>query len=83
MNVAVTALDKKINNYLAVLNTRQKKALLTVARTFAEEQANDYSDAFKAELDSRYEEYRNGGRLVSEEEADKRIGNIIKGKSKK
>ena len=84
MSLAVTTLDKQINNYLSVLNTRQKKALLTVAKTFAEEQAaNDYSDEFKAELDSRYEEYKNGGKLISEEIANKRIRNIIKGKTKK
>ena len=58
---------------------RQKKALLTVARTFAEEQAgNDYSDEFKAELDSRYEEYKNGGALISEAEVNKSIRKIIK-----
>ncbi len=83
MSLAVTTLDRQINNYLSILNIRQKKALLTVAKTFAAEQENDYSDEFKAELDSRYEEYKNGGKLVSEEEANKRIRNIIKGKTKK
>ena len=83
MSLAATTLDKQINNYLGILNTRQKKALLTVAKTFAEEQGNDYSDEFKAELDSRYEEYKNGGRLISEENVNKRIRNIIKGKPKK
>jgi hypothetical protein len=65
------------------LNTRQKKALLTVAKTFAEEHTNDYSDEFKAELDSRYEEYMNGGKLVDEAVVNKRIKNIIKGKPQK
>lgn len=79
---AVATLDQQINNYLSVLNVRQKKALLTVAKTFAEEQANEYSDEFQAELDNRYEKYINGGKLVSEEDANKRIGAIIKGKAK-
>ena len=83
MSLAMTTLGRQINNYLSVLNTRQKKALLTVARTFAEEQVNDYNDEFKAELDSRYEEYKNGGKLISEEDANKRIRAIVKGKSKK
>jgi hypothetical protein len=74
MGLAVKTLDKQINNYPGILNTRQKKALLTVAKTFAEEHAaNDYSDEFKAELDSRYEEYKNGGKLISEAEANKCI----------
>ncbi len=83
MSLAVTSLDRKINDYLSILNIRQKKALLTVAKTFAEEQDNNFSDEFKAELDSRYEEYINGGELVSEEDANRRIRAIIKGKSKK
>lgn len=78
MNTAAT-LDKQINNYLGVLNTRQKKALLTVAKTFAEEQPeNNYADEFKAELDSRYEEYKNGGKLICEAEVNKSIRKIIK-----
>ena len=84
MGTVVKTLDKQINNYLGILNTRQKKALLTVAKTFAEEQAtNDYSDEFKVELDSRYEEYITGGKLISEDDANKRIRKIIKGKAKK
>ncbi len=56
------------------------KAVLTVVKTFAEEQdeTNQYSEEFKKELDSRYEEYINGGKLISEEEANKRIKKIIK-----
>ena len=75
-------IDKRFNDYLPQLTIKQKKAVLTVVKTFAEEDANDYSKEFKKELDSRYEEYINGGKLVSEAEANKRIGKIINGKSK-
>ncbi len=82
MGVAIKSLDTQINNYLALLNNRQKKALLTVAKTFVEEDQDDeYSDEFKKELDSRYDEYIKGGKLISEAEANKRIRKIIKGKS--
>ncbi len=84
MNIATTKLDKQLNDYISVLNIRQKKAILTIAKTFAAGDSNDeYSDEFKAELDSRYEEYINGGKLISEEEANERIHNIIKGAAKK
>jgi hypothetical protein len=82
MGLAITTIDKQINNYLSILNIRQKKALLNVAKTLAQEQVNDYSDEFKAELHSRYEEYKNGGTLVSEADANERINSIIKGKPK-
>ena len=73
-----TSIEKQINNYLQQLTVKQKKAVLTVAKTFADdENANDYRDDFKKELDSRYDEYLNGGKLVSETEGNKRIKKII------
>ena len=63
---------------LVYLVTLRKKALLAIAKTFAEESALDgYSEAFKAEPDSRTEEYKNGGKLISEAEANERIKKII------
>ena len=79
-----TSIEKQINNYLSRLTVKQKKAVLTVVKTFADdENTHEYSDEFKKELDSRYEEYLNGGKLVSEAEANKRIKKIINGKSKR
>lgn len=57
-------LNKQINSYLVQLNTKQKKAVLTVVKTFAEEQAHDSNtwkdEAFVAELDKRVEELERG-----------------------
>ncbi len=76
------SIDKQINNYLPQLTANQKKAVLTVVKTFAEQEENDYSEEFKKELDSRYDEYINGGKLVSEKQANQRIKKIINGKAK-
>jgi putative addiction module component (TIGR02574 family) len=61
---AASALDKQIFNYLTQLNARQKKAVLTVVKTFAEEQESDsnpWKDAsFVAEMDRRMAELENG-----------------------
>lgn len=81
---ATSAIDKKINSYLVQLTEKQKKAVLTVVKTFAEEtEASGYSAAFKKELDSRYDEYKNGGALISEAEVEKRIKRIINSKAAK
>lgn len=58
--MSTATIDKKINNYLDILSDRQKKALLTIAKTFAEESNIDYSDDFKAELDKRISELETG-----------------------
>jgi len=79
------SLEKQINIYLPQLTVNQKKAVLTVAKTFVEQPAVnpiEYSKEFKKELDSRYAEYISGGKLISEKEASQRIKKIINGKSK-
>lgn len=55
-------LNKQINNYLVQLNTKQKKAVLTVVKTFAEEQELDVwkDEAFVAEINKRIEELETG-----------------------
>jgi hypothetical protein len=80
---AATLLDKEINAYLPLLNEQQKKAVLTVVKTFVEETGTEYAEGFKKELDSRYEDYKNGGVLIGEEEAKKRIKQMVNGKQKK
>jgi putative addiction module component (TIGR02574 family) len=59
---AATRLDKQINDYLIQLNNKQKKAVLTVVKTFAEEQENDIwcDSELIAELDRRTAEYESG-----------------------
>lgn len=76
---AATLLDKKINTYLTQLNTKQKRALLTVAETFVAEQENESrwsSKAFVAEMDKRFAEYESGkvkGITLDEVEKQARI----------
>lgn len=82
--MAVPSIDQQINSYLEQLNTRQKRAILTIAKTFAQDQeAAGYSDTFKRELDRRYAEYQNGGKLVTEAEANKRIKKLLKSGKRK
>jgi hypothetical protein len=61
---AAEKLDPQINNYLSQLNTQQKKAVLTVVKTFAAEQqepADYWNDPdFVAEIKRRTRELENG-----------------------
>lgn len=85
---AVTPLDKQISNYLTQLNSRQKKAVLTVVKTFAEEQDkefNPWKDAdFVAGMDRRMAEMESGKvRGYSWEEVKQRARNSTKPKKRK
>lgn len=82
--MAVPSIEQQINRYLEQLNTRQKRAILTIAKTFAKDQEEaGYSEAFKRELDRRHADYQDGGKLVSEGEAGKRIKKLLKAGKRK
>lgn len=59
--MSTEALDNQINNYLLQLTPKQKKAVLTVVKTFAEEQESFLKDPeFIQEMDKRIEELESG-----------------------
>lgn len=81
---AAKKLDEEITQYLVHLNDHQKKAVLAVVKTFAQDaEAATYSDDFKKDLDNRYEEFINGSELIDEAEANQRIKAIANGKPRK
>lgn len=59
---SIKTVDKEINHYLERLSPRQKEAVLTVVKTFAEEDYIDpWSDKdFLSDLDKRTNEYESG-----------------------
>jgi hypothetical protein len=63
-NMAAATIEKQINDYLVQLTPKQKKAVLTVAKTFAEEQteeSNIWNDKdFIAEIERRTAELETG-----------------------
>lgn len=82
---AVTKLDKQINDYLVQLIDKQKKAVLTVVKTFAEEQENDIGQdgAFIAELDRRTTEYESGkAKVLTLDQLESRVRKAYKAKAK-
>jgi putative addiction module component (TIGR02574 family) len=61
--MGTTAIDKQINTYLGQLNSKEKQAVLSVVKTFAENKHEDNpleDKAFIAELDRRTAEYESG-----------------------
>jgi uncharacterized protein YdaU (DUF1376 family) len=76
----VPLIEKKITAYLGRLTSKQKKAVLTIVKTFAEEQedSNAWNDKeFVEEMDKRFKEYETGevkGYTLAEIEASARQG---------
>ncbi len=60
-NMGVATLDKQITQYLGYLNSEQKRAVLSVVKTFAHEEDSLWKDkAFVAEMDKRFLELESG-----------------------
>jgi putative addiction module component (TIGR02574 family) len=76
---------KQINDYLTQLNDKQITAVLTVVKTFAEEQESDLweDSAFIAELDRRTAEYESGkAKVLTLDELETRVRKAYKAKTK-
>ncbi|HEY4148961.1 MAG TPA: hypothetical protein VGM41_08530 [Chitinophagaceae bacterium] len=82
---AAKLLDRQINDYLLQLNTRQKKAILSVAKTFIEEQESDMwgDEEFIAELDRRTAEYESGkAKVLTLNELESNVRKAYRAKQK-
>jgi len=79
---ATTAIDKQITSFLLQLTPKQKKAVLGVVKTFAEEETNAWNDDdYSKEMNKRFAEYETGkvkGYSLSETEARARQAYQVK-----
>jgi hypothetical protein len=86
MGTATTTIDKQINNYLVRLNTKEKEAVLSVVKTFAENRQKDdlWSDKdFIAELDRRTAEYESGkAKVLTLDQLETGARKVYKAKAK-
>ncbi|MDR3669009.1 MAG: hypothetical protein P4L35_19440 [Ignavibacteriaceae bacterium] len=85
MKTAVT-IDKQINTYLVQLNPKEKRAVLSVVKTFVENRLEDDSvdgKAFFAELDRRTAEYEAGkAKVLTLDQLEARARKSFKAKAK-
>lgn len=73
-------LDKKLHSAIKKLNDDQKKRVLFFVGQIADEE-KDYDkwedEGFVAEMERRYESYRNGARTYTQDEVDKELQQTI------
>jgi hypothetical protein len=73
-------IDKKLFAAIGKLNDEQKKEVLLFVGNFLEGGAasDKWQDInFLAEMNSRYDYYQSGGKMISSVEADKRIKSLL------
>lgn len=63
----------QLHQYLEVADDRKLEAIYVMLEDAIKELKADYTEEYKAELDSRVEYYLNGGQMVSPAEMNKRL----------
>ena len=75
------AIRQQLHNYLEIAGDKKLKAIYTMVEDEIIESSSNYSEAFKVELDNRYNNYKSGNtKAVSASESKKRINKILKNK---
>jgi hypothetical protein len=80
------AIDKQINTYLTQLTIRQKKAVLNVVKTFAEESEDDMweNGSYINEMNTRFKELERGKvKGYTLDEVEERVRKAYKAKKNK
>lgn len=77
------SIREKLHRYIDTIEEKKVQAIYTLFEEEIEQDEWEYTDEFKSELNKRYENYKNGGKMVSATEAEKQIGEILQsGKGK-
>lgn len=81
--MTTTVLRQRLHSYLEVADDKKIKAIYAIMEEQIDAFDEEYSDAFKTELDSRYAAYKNGrAEVVTAGESKKRISEILNAKRK-
>jgi hypothetical protein len=84
MSSTTNTLREKLHHYIDHVEDKKIKAFYTIVESDIENEGTIYTPEFKAELDQRQEDYKNGKtKLITASESKKRMQKLIKGKFKK
>lgn len=68
---------QKLHQFIETMEDKKAEAIYTLFEDEIDQDEWEYTDEFKAELDSRLEYYKNGGRMISASEANEQITQIL------
>ncbi len=78
-----STIRERLHRFIETAEEKKVKAIYTLFEDEIEQDEWEYTDEFKAELDRRYDYYKNGGKMITAAEADKQIKDLLKkGKQK-
>lgn len=70
-------MKEKLHRFIETVEEKRMKAIYTLFEKEIEQEEWEYTDEFKEELDRRYDYYINGGKMVSAEDSNKQIKELV------
>ena len=71
-------MKERLHRFIETIEEKRVKAIYALFEREIEEEEEEYSEEFKKELDRRYNYYINGGKMVTMQEADTRINDVMR-----
>jgi hypothetical protein len=77
--MTTAAIRQQLHSYLEIADDPKVKAFYTLMKQDIDESCVVYTPELKAELDSRYSDYKNGKtKMISSAESKRRVSKILK-----
>jgi hypothetical protein len=77
--MTTATIRQQLHSYLEIADDQKVKAFYTLMKQDIDESGVEYTPELKAELDSRYSDYKNGKtKMISSAESKRRVGKILK-----
>ncbi len=81
--MTTTDIRQLLHRFIETAEEKKIKAIYTIFEDELVQDNWEYTDAFKAELDHRFDYYKNGGEMITGAEANKQIEELVnKGNAK-
>ena len=68
---------ERLHHFIETAEEKKVQAIYTIFEDEINQDTWEYTDEFKAELDSRFEYYKSGGKMVTSQEADEEIKQLL------
>jgi hypothetical protein len=78
--MGTATMRRQLQRFIETAEEKKVKAIFVLFEDEIAKEEWEYTDKFKNELDQRFAHYKNGGKMVSSNEADKQIKALLKKK---